>query len=117
MDRDFAICQATIKVQVGEEVEHTVAEGDGPVNALDAALRRGLMRFFPRQLKPVQRSPITRCAFWTALGALLPKRAYSSNPRTDGNPGRPWSHDNIVEASLRALIDSFEYRLTRKKKS
>ena len=53
-EHDFAICQATIKVKVGEEIEHTVAEGDGPVNALDAAMRKALVKFFPRQLKAVK---------------------------------------------------------------
>jgi 2-isopropylmalate synthase len=42
------ICEATIKVKVGNLVEHTVAEGDGPVNALDNALRQALTKFFPK---------------------------------------------------------------------
>ncbi len=117
MDHDFAICQATIKVQVGEEVEHTVAEGDGPVNALDAALRRGLMRFFPRQLKPVQLTEYKVRILDSSGGTAAKTRVFIES--TDGRES--WStvgaHDNIVEASLRALIDSFEYRLTRKKKS
>ena len=117
MDHDFAICQATIKVQVGEEVEHTVAEGDGPVNALDAALRRGLMRFFPRQLKPVKLTDYKVRILDSSGGTAAKTRVFIES--TDGRES--WStvgaHDNIVEASLRALIDSFEYRLTRKKKS
>lgn len=47
------ICEATIKVKVGNQVEHTVAEGDGPVNALDKALRQALTQFFP-QLKDLR---------------------------------------------------------------
>jgi 2-isopropylmalate synthase len=48
-----AVCEATIKVRVGQEVHHTVAEGDGPVNALDQALRRALIKSFP-QLSEVE---------------------------------------------------------------
>ena len=40
-------CEATVKVRVGEKRAHTVADGDGPVNALDAALRTALIKFFP----------------------------------------------------------------------
>src|SRR3984957_7439983 len=47
-DRAASVCQATIKVLVNGEVAHTVAEGDGPVNALDSALRAALMKFYPK---------------------------------------------------------------------
>src|SRR5213075_2548546 len=55
MRRDGAasICEATIKVRVRDEQAHTVAEGDGPVNALDSALRAALVRFYP-QLQSVK---------------------------------------------------------------
>ena len=49
-DKKESICEATVKVRVGKMVHHTVAEGDGPVNALDGALRRALVKSFP-QLK------------------------------------------------------------------
>src|SRR4029077_9284699 len=52
-DRSIMVCQASVKVQVDGETEHTIAEGDGPVNALDGALRRALVKFYP-QLKRVQ---------------------------------------------------------------
>jgi len=41
------LSEATIKVKVGNEIEHTAGEGDGPVNALDNALRKALTRFYP----------------------------------------------------------------------
>ena len=46
-DKKESICEATVRVRVGDEIAHTVAEGDGPVNALDGALRRALVKFFP----------------------------------------------------------------------
>src|SRR5436309_7387274 len=48
-----SVVEATVKVRVGDKVAHTVAEGDGPVNALDSALRGALAQFFP-QIKKVQ---------------------------------------------------------------
>jgi 2-isopropylmalate synthase len=46
--RQESVCEATVRVRVGDQVAHTVAEGDGPVNALDAALRHALVKFFPK---------------------------------------------------------------------
>ena len=46
--RREALTEATIKLQVGDHLEHTVSEGDGPVNALDGALRKALERHYPR---------------------------------------------------------------------
>ena len=45
---ESSVCEATIKVQVDGKEAHTVAEGDGPVNALDSALRTALTRFYPQ---------------------------------------------------------------------
>ena len=42
------VTEATVKVRVGDRVEHTVSEGDGPVNALDGALRKALLPSYPR---------------------------------------------------------------------
>src|SRR5262249_14988852 len=46
-DGESSICEATIKLHAGDKKAHNVAEGDGPVNALDSALRAGLVTFFP----------------------------------------------------------------------
>ena len=46
-----SVSQATVKLQVGDKVSHQVSEGDGPVNALDAALRKALLPFFPNMAK------------------------------------------------------------------
>ena len=46
--RRSPVTEATVKLRVGEAVEHTVSEGDGPVNALDGALRKALEPHFPR---------------------------------------------------------------------
>ena len=53
-EADTSVCEATVKVRVGKDLAHTVADGDGPVNALDAALRAALVRFY--------RAARSRCA-------------------------------------------------------
>ena len=50
-ERSISVCQATIKVLVNGKAAHTVAEGDGPVNALDSALRAALAGFYPQVKK------------------------------------------------------------------
>ena len=46
-----SVSQATVKLQIGDKISHQVSEGDGPVNALDAALRKALLPFFPNMAK------------------------------------------------------------------
>lgn len=47
MEQGASVSQASVKLHVGEELSHQVAEGDGPVNALDAALRKALVPYYP----------------------------------------------------------------------
>ena len=112
-DGPVSICQATIKVRVGQEVAHTVAEGDGPVNALDSALRAALVRFFPR-LKKVQLTDYKVRILDAAVGTAAKTRVLieSSDGKTEwGTVGVSF---NIVEASLQALVDSVEFALMKK---
>jgi 2-isopropylmalate synthase len=112
-DGGLSICQAVVKVQVGDEVEHTVAEGDGPVNALDGALRTALMRFFPK-LKKVRLTDYKVRIVDSATGTAAKTRVLIQS--TDGREewGTVGVHENIIEASLQALVDSMEYALLRK---
>ncbi len=112
-DRSISVCQASVKVQVEGVTEHTIAEGDGPVNALDGALRRALMKFFP-QLKEVQLEDYKVRILDSTAGTGARTRVLIES--TDGKEewGTVGVHDNIIEASVQALCDSFEYRLTRK---
>ncbi len=110
-DDQTSVCQATTKVRVGDEVAHTVAEGDGPVNALDGALRLALRQFFPKQVGPVKLIDYKVRILDSSSGTAAKTRVFLES--SDGTTS--WctvaAHDNIVEASLRALIDSLEYRL------
>ena len=112
-DRSISVCQASVKVQVDGVTEHTIAEGDGPVNALDGALRRALIKFFP-QLKKVQLKDYKVRILDSTAGTGARTRVLIES--TDGKDewGTVGVHDNIIEASVQALSDSFEYRLTKR---
>jgi 2-isopropylmalate synthase len=112
-DRAISVCQASVKVQVDGVVEHTIAEGDGPVNALDQALRAALVKFYPK-LKSVQLSDYKVRILDSSTGTGARTRVLIES--TDGKEewGTVGVHDNIIEASLQALSDSLEYRLMKK---
>ncbi len=105
--------EATVKVKVGDLVEHTAASGTGPVNALDHALRRGLEKFYPVlanvELVDYKVRVITGSLSGTA--SLVRVLIFS----TDGHSqwGTVGLSANIVEASWRALVDSVEYKLLK----
>jgi len=112
-DGENSICEATIKAHVGEQAAHTVAEGDGPVNALDRALRAALVKFYP-QLKKVVLTDYKVRILETSTGTNARTRVLIQS--TDGKEewGTVGVNDNIIEASLQALVDSMEYALMRK---
>lgn len=104
------VSEASIKVRVGDKVEHVVAEGDGPVNALDKALRKALSRFYPEIEKVVLTDYRVRI--------LDPEEATAAKTRviiesSDGENhwGTVGVSVNIIEASWEALVDSVEYKL------
>ena len=103
---------AVIKVIVDDKTEITAAEGDGPVNALDTALRKALEVFYP-QLSDVHLTDYK-------VRVLDSKTATASKVRvliesSDGNDN--WStvgvSNDIIEASWLALVDSIEYKLIK----
>ena len=109
-----AISEATIMVKVGDVVEHTAAVGDGPVNALDHALRKALEHFYP-QLKEVKLLDYK-------VRVLTGLRGTGSRVRVlieSGDHKEKWGtvgvSENIIEASWQALADSIEYKLMREK--
>ena len=112
-DEKISVCQASVKVRVDGVTEHTIAEGDGPVNALDGALRRALMKFFP-QLKKIQLEDYKVRILDSTTGTGARTRVLIES--TDGKEqwGTVGVHDNIIEASLQALSDSLEYRLMKR---
>ena len=111
---DASVCEATVKVRVGDDHAHTVADGDGPVNALDAALRSALVTFYPH-LEDVRLTDYKVRIIDSSSGTRPRARACSSSRATARPSGAPIGvNENIIEASLQALVDSLEYALLRK---
>jgi 2-isopropylmalate synthase len=109
-DSTVCICEATIKVRVGNQAAHTVAEGDGPINALDSALRGALVRFYP-QLQQVQLTDYKVRILDSKDGTAAKTRVLIETSDGKNDWGTVGVSSNIIEASLQALIDSIEYGL------
>lgn len=106
---------ATIKIRVGDRVQISAAEGEGPVNALDRALREALEVFYPA-LHDVRLIDYK-------VRVLEPKDATAAYVRvliTSADKDRVWTtvglSTNLIEASWQALVDSMEYKLNRETK-
>jgi 2-isopropylmalate synthase len=102
--------EATVKVRVGPQIMHTAAAGNGPVNALDAALRKALIDVYP------QLSSVSLVDYKVRILDGENATAATTRVLIDSKSGtRRWStvgaSANIIEASWRALIDSMEYAL------
>jgi len=104
--------QATIKISVGEEEEITAAEGDGPVNALDNALRKALTKFFPE----IEEMGLVdfKVRVIDGGGGTAAKVRVQIESR---DSREIWStigvSENVIEASWQALVDSVQYKLSR----
>ncbi|HUY74847.1 MAG TPA: citramalate synthase [Candidatus Dormibacteraeota bacterium] len=100
--------EATVKVEVGDAVYHTAASGNGPVNALDAALRKALSPQFPG-LEGVSLHDYKVRILDGEAGTAATTRVLIES----GKGPKRWTtvgcSSNIIEASLLALVDSLEY--------
>ncbi len=103
-------CEATIKVRVGDREEHTAADGKGPINAMDNALRKALEKFYP-ELKEVHLTDFkVRVLDATAgTGAAVRVLIEFSDGRTTWNV--VGASENVIEASWQAILDGVEYKL------
>ncbi len=103
--------EATVKVRIGDEVYHTVAEGNGPVNAMDAALRKALVPVYPRMTE-FDLADYKVHILDSDAGTAATTRVLIDMQ----NGNRRWStvgaSSNIIEASWMALADAVEYGLT-----
>ncbi len=109
---DKLVSEATIKVKVDGVSEHTAAEGDGPVNALDNALRKALEPFYP-SIRQVHLSDFKvrvlneRAGTAARVRVLIECRDAVDAWTTVG------VSENVIEASWQALVDSVEYKLLK----
>uniref|UniRef100_A0A831U1P0 Citramalate synthase n=1 Tax=Geobacter metallireducens TaxID=28232 RepID=A0A831U1P0_GEOME len=104
--------EATIMVKVGGKVEHTAAEGNGPVNALDNALRKALEKFYPK-LKEVKLLDYKVRVLPAGQGTASSIRVLIESGDKEARWGTVGVSENIIDASYQALIDSIEYKLHR----
>ena len=107
------ITEATVRLRVGDEEFLTVAEGDGPVHALDGALRAGLSRFYP-DLNRIRLTDFKVRVVTAGEGTAAKVRTIVEST---ADQGETWStvgvSTNIIEASWLALVDAVEYGLLR----
>jgi 2-isopropylmalate synthase len=103
--------EATVKVMVDGEVLHTVAEGNGPVNALDAALRKALLPVYPR-LGEFQLADYKVRILDSDSGTAATTRVLIDTQNHHTRWSTVGASPNIIEASWLALVDSIEYGLS-----
>ncbi|MEI6913802.1 MAG: citramalate synthase [Armatimonadota bacterium] len=110
------ITEATLKICVEGEERHTVGEGDGPVHALDTALRKALQFFYPG-LKDIRLTDFKVRVVNTKEGTAARVRTVIDSVDSQGHT---WStvgvSSNLVEASWQALVDSVEYGLLMRRR-
>jgi len=104
------LAEATVKVRVGDRVEHTAAEGNGPVNALAVALKKALIDTYP-QLDAVRLSDYKVRILDGEAGTAATTRVLIDFQRDTESWTTVGASHNIIEASWRALADSLEYAL------
>jgi 2-isopropylmalate synthase len=102
--------EATVKVRVGEEWKHTVAEGDGPVHALDKALRLALNQFF-EPLRNVRLIDYKVRVLPSEMGTASKVRVHILQSDGDESWTTVGVSENILEASYIALADGIRYKL------
>ncbi|MCG8351501.1 MAG: citramalate synthase [Chloroflexales bacterium] len=104
--------QATVKVRIGDEVMHTAAEGDGPVNALDRAIRKALLPHYP-ELAEVRLVDYKVRIIDEHRGTAATPRVLIESARGEERWSTIGASQNIIEASWQALWDSLELPLLR----
>ena len=108
-------CEATIKVNVDGKEEHTAADGEGPVAALDNALRKALEKFYP-EIKDMQLTDYKVRVLEEKVGTSGKVRVLMDHRKGVENWGTVGVSSNILEASWQAMVDGIEYMLFKKHK-
>lgn len=108
------VTEATVKLKVDGKVEHVVGEGDGPVNALDEALRKSLRTFYP-SIADMHLIDYKVRVVNAREGTAARVRVVIESRDKDAIWGTVGCSENIIEASWEALADSVEYKLQKDK--
>ncbi len=107
--------RATLKLKIGKAVEHTAADGDGPVNALDNALRKALSKFYP-VIKKIHLTDFKVRVIDEAEGTGATVRVFITFQDEKGTWTTVGVSENIIEASWQALVEAVEYKLLKGEK-
>jgi 2-isopropylmalate synthase len=106
------VTEASVKVRIGAVEEHSVSEGDGPVNALDGALRKALEPHFPR-LKEMALEDYKVRVINAREGTAARVRVVIESKDRDSVWGTVGVSENVIEASWLALLDAFDHKLAK----
>ncbi|MBI3594423.1 MAG: citramalate synthase [Nitrospirae bacterium] len=116
MENGETVSEASIQLKVGHDMEHTVALGNGPVNALDNGLRKALEKFYPA-LKHVKLLDYKVRVLAATGGTRSKVRVLIESGDEQGKWGTVGVSENIIEASWQALVDSIEYKLLKEEEN
>ena len=106
------VTEATLKMRIGNHEEHTVSEGEGPVNALDGALRKGLEHHYP-SLTQMHLTDYRVRVINPKEGTAAKVRVIIESQDHADQWGTVGVSENIIEASWLALVDSVEHKLVK----
>lgn len=112
-ERDYRTCSATVRLLVNGAEEYRVAEGDGPVNALDAALRKALRPAYPA-IDEMELQDYKVRIIDSHMGTAAKTRVLILSSADHESWGTVGVSYNLIEASWEALVDSFDYFLARR---
>ena len=104
------ISEASVKLRIKDEIRHTVAEGKGPVSALDHALRKALEKDFPT-IRNVRLVDFKVRILESNLGTDAITRVHVESTDGDQTWGTVGVSDNVITASWEALVDSVSYKI------
>ena len=109
------VAEATLKISVNGKAKHTVAEGSGPVDALDKALRNALEDFYPR-VREMSLMDFKVRVINAQAGTGARVRVLINSKDSKSEWGTVGVSENVIEASWQALVDAVEYKLFKDKK-
>ncbi|MCL2485831.1 MAG: citramalate synthase [Endomicrobia bacterium] len=109
------VSEATVKLDIKGKEEHTVAEGEGPVNALDNCLRKALIKYYP-DIKKVFLTDFKVRVVNSDANTAAKVRVLIESSDSSKSWGTVGVNENIIDASWQALTDSVEYKLLKSKK-
>ncbi|MCL2144498.1 MAG: citramalate synthase [Endomicrobia bacterium] len=109
------VSEATVKLDIKGKEEHTVAEGEGPVNALDNCLRKALVEYYP-EIKNIVLTDFKVRVINSEANTAAKVRVLIESSDSAKTWGTIGVNENIIDASWQALSDAVEYKLLKENK-